>query len=62
MGQILINDGRYGGRYVATKDFDDNTVIADSKDPKEAYDLAVKKGFRDPVIFFVPIEGMVQIY
>ncbi len=62
MQQILVNDPKYAGRYVAIKDFNDKAVLADGKDPKEAYDLAVKRGSKDPLILFVPVKGMVQIY
>lgn len=62
MEQTLINEKRYNGRYVAIKDFDDNTIIADGKNPQEVYETAIKKGCSDPVIFYVPIKGMVQIY
>lgn len=62
MEQVLIKDRKYNGRYVAIKDFNDNTVIADGKDPKEAYDKAIKTGCENPVILFVPFKDMVQIY
>lgn len=62
MEQTLIKDTKYNGRYVAIKDFNDNTVIADGKDPQEAFEKAVKKGFASPVILFVPFKDMVQIY
>ncbi|MBU1006250.1 MAG: hypothetical protein KKH08_01490 [Candidatus Omnitrophica bacterium] len=62
MEQILIKENKYNGTYVAIKDFDDNTVIANGKDPKEVYDKAVGKGHSDPVILFIPAKDMVQIY
>lgn len=62
MEHILITDRKYNGRYVAIKDFTDSTVISDGKDPQEAYKKAIKKGFSDPVILFVPLKDMVQIY
>ena len=37
MEQVLIKENKYNGSYVAIKDFGDSTVIADDKDPKEAY-------------------------
>ncbi|MFH1173060.1 MAG: DUF5678 domain-containing protein [bacterium] len=62
MEQTLITERKYNGRYVAIIDFKDNTVISDGKDPVEAYEKAIKKGFLDPVILFVPLKDMVQIY
>jgi hypothetical protein len=62
MEQILIKENKYNGRYIAIKDFGDSTVIADSKDPKEAYDKAIKQGYSNPVIVFIPAKDMVQIY
>jgi hypothetical protein len=62
MEQTLIKERKYNGRYVALKDFDDHVVIADGTDPKEVYELAVKKGCPDPVLLYVPVKDMVQIY
>ena len=62
MEQILLKDKKYSGRYVALEDYDTQIVIADGKDPQEAYEIAVNKGFADPVILYVPVKGMVQIY
>lgn len=62
MEQVLIKDKKYNGRYVTIKDFSDPTVISDGKDPQEAYEKALKKGFVNPVILFVPVKDMVQIY
>jgi len=62
MEQVLIKDRKYNGRYVAIKDFNDNTVISDGPDPQQAYQKAVEKGFNYPVILFIPLKDMVQIY
>lgn len=62
MEQTLITEKKYSGRYVAIRDFKDGTVISDGKDPQEAYEKAIAKGFKDPVILFVPYKDMVQIY
>ena len=62
MEQALIAENKYSGRYVAIKDFKDGTVVADGNDPQEAYEKAVKNGFSEPVILFVPYKDMVQIY
>lgn len=62
MAQVLLKDSKYEGRFVAIRDFDDAVVIADGKNPDEAYNKAFKKGVRNPVVFYVPIKGMVHIY
>jgi hypothetical protein len=62
MVQTLIKESGYEGKYVALKSFEDSTVISDGATPQEAYDKAIKKGCARPVLVFVPIEGMVQIY
>jgi len=62
MEQTLITERKYNGRYVAIKDFNDGTVISDGESPQEAYKKAIEKGFGEPVILFVPLKDMVQIY
>ena len=62
MEKTLIKEKKYSGCYVTLKDFNDSTVIADGKDPKEVYETALKKGYSEPVIIYVPIAGTVQIY
>jgi len=62
MAQVLLKDAKYEGRYVAIRDFDNAVVIADGKSPDEVYAKATKKGVRNPVVFYVPIKGMVHIY
>jgi hypothetical protein len=62
MEQTLITERKYNGRYVAIRDFKDNTVISDGETPQEVYEKAIEKGFSDPVILFVPLKDMVQIY
>ena len=62
MDNVLVRDEKYSGRYVALKNFDDPTIVSDGKDPKEAFENAIKKGIIDPVILYIPVKGMVQIY
>ena len=47
---------------MALKDFADQTVITDGKTPKEVLEKAIGRGYQNPVILFVPIKDMVQIY
>ncbi len=62
MAQALLKDEKLEGRFVAIKDFDDVVVIADGKNPDEAYSKAFEKGVRDPVVFYVPLKGMLHIH
>ncbi len=62
MIKTLLKSNNLNGRYVAMKDFGDNTVISDGATPQEAYKKAHKKGHSNPVVTFIPIDGMVQIY
>ena len=50
------------GNYVAIKDFDDPVIVSYGKDPKKVYDDAIKRGYQEPVVVFVPTKDMVQIY
>lgn len=62
MEQILIKDKKYYGQYIAIKDFGESFIICHGKDPKKVYEDAVKKGYLEPVIIFIPAKEMVQIY
>lgn len=62
MDQALIKEKKYSGQYITIKDFNDPTVITHGDNPQKIYEEAIKKGFSEPVIIFVPNEDMVQIY
>lgn len=62
MGQTLIKEKKYSGCYVAIEDFDKGVVISSGKDPQKVYEEAVKKGYFEPVIAFIPSKDIVQIY
>ena len=62
MEQVLIKEQKFEGKYVALQDIDHPLPIADGKSPDEVYNAAVKKGFTDPLILYVPLHGMAQIY
>ena len=51
---ILVKDKKYGGKYVAFRDFKDRKIVSYGKKVKDVYDKAVKKGFSNPVILYVP--------
>ena len=62
MEQVLIKEKRFEGKYVALEDIDHPLPIADGKNPEEVYESAVKKGFANPLIIYIPLQGMIQIY
>jgi len=62
MVQTLLKTNNYSGKYVALESFQSHTVIASGTNPKEVHEEAVRKGCENPVISYVPMEGMVQIY
>ena len=47
---------------MALKSFEDSTVIGCGDSPKKAYDEAQRKGYKEPVITYIPTKDMVQIY
>ena len=54
---------KYGGKFVATKDFNSFNVIASDEDPIKAYKEATEKyKIKEPVIFYIPKKGEVFIY
>lgn len=62
MVKTLIKGNRYSGRYVSMRDFNDSKVIGYGNTPQQAFEKAVKKGYNNPVVVFVPLKGMAQIY
>jgi len=62
MEKVLVNTNEYNGLYVAMKSFDDNTIVGTGDDPQKALRDAEKKGFKDPVILYIPEEDVVHIY
>ncbi|MBF0381547.1 MAG: hypothetical protein HQL69_11045 [Magnetococcales bacterium] len=54
---LVINADYYQGMHVTTKDFDSREVISAAKDPEEAYNAALEKGVKDPVLTYIPKAG-----
>ena len=44
---------KYAGQYVCTVSFQDHTVVSAHEDPSVARQEAIKKGYFDPVCFYV---------
>ena len=62
MEKILVNTDEFNGCYVAIKSFDDNTIVGDGDNPEKALREAEMKGFKDPVLLYVPEKNIVHIY
>ncbi|MBU2623723.1 MAG: hypothetical protein KKD92_15550 [Proteobacteria bacterium] len=63
MNRVLLKDGeKYGGQYVATRSFKDRKVVSYGREPSKVFNEAKEKGVKEPVVFYVPKKGMVQIY
>lgn len=62
MEKILVSTNEYNGRYVAMKSFDDNTIVGEGVDPEKALKDAEVKGFKNPVLLYIPEKDVVHIY
>lgn len=62
MEKILVITNEHNGRYVAMRSFDDNTIVGVGDDPEKALRDAEVKGFKNPVILYIPEEDVVHIY
>ena len=62
MVKILVKEKKYLGKCVALKSSADDTVVAYGKTYKEAYKKAQQRGYRHPVLAFIPPRNTVQIY
>jgi hypothetical protein len=62
MEKILVTTEEYNGRYVAMKSFDDNTIVGVGDNPEQALKEAESKGFKNPVLLYIPEKDIVHIY
>ena len=54
-------DKKYAGKWVALTSFNDKTIVSYGKSISRVFEMARKKGYKNPVIFYVP-ECDTQIY
>ena len=59
---VLVNDKKYEGKYVAFADFADKTVIAAASTADRAIEEAKKSGHDDPVIMYIPEKDLTCIF
>ena len=62
MEKLLVATDEFNGRYVAMKSVDDNTIVRVGDDPEIALNDAEAKGFKDPVLLYIPERDLVHIY
>jgi len=62
MERILVTTDEFNGRYVAMKSVDDNTIVGVGEDPEKAFKDAESKGFKNPVLLYIPEKDLVHIY
>ena len=62
MEKALITTEEFNGRYVAMKNFDDNTIVGVGDDPVKALKDAEAKGYTNPVLVYVPEKDIVHVY
>ena len=60
---VLVQDGeKYSGQYVAMPSFKDKRVICSGYDIAKVFTNAQDQGYEQPVVLYVPKEGMTNIY
>ena len=62
MEKILVTTDEFSGRYVAMKSFEDNSIVGVGDDPEKALKEAEAKGFKNPVLLYIPEKDLVHIY
>ena len=53
---------KFSGKFIVTKSFTSNEVVASGDSPSEAYEKALEKGIKEPVIDYIQKEDVVCIY
>ena len=48
--------------HVAMKSFEDNAIVGVGDDPEKALKEAEAKGFKNPVLLYIPEKDLVHIY
>jgi hypothetical protein len=60
---LLVNDAaKYYGLYVAMPSFQDKNVVCSGKDILSVHKEAVRIGYKDPVVLYVPEKDTVLIF
>jgi hypothetical protein len=59
---FVNNPDLYWGEYVAVKSFTDREVVSHGEIPLDVVNEAKEKGFKEPVLLFIPEKGMLNVY
>ncbi len=62
MERILVTTDEFNGRYVAMKSVEDNTIVGVGDNPEKALREAEEKGFKNPILLYIPEKDLVHIY
>jgi len=62
MEKVLVKTDEYNSRYVAMKSFDDHSIVGVGDDPEVAIKDAKSKGYKNPVLLYIPEKELVHIY
>ena len=62
MPVTLVRSNKYNGRYVALSGPKGRKVISSSKSVEKVYASALKKGYKNPVVVYIPKKNEVHIY
>lgn len=62
MNEVFLKGDAPGGYYVTIENADNPVVISKSKDPVEAYEAAIAKGYKEPSLLYVPENDSVFVF
>jgi hypothetical protein len=62
MKKKIFDRKKFSGKFIVTKSFTSCEVVASGDSPSEAYEMAIEKGIKEPVIDYIQEEGVVCIY
>ncbi len=60
--RIIVRTAKYFNCYVARPSFRSNRVVAHGKDAGKVRQMAIKKGYRRPVVVFSPPKNAICLY
>jgi len=60
--RVIVNNKKYAGKYVAMESFNKKTVVASGFNPTAVLHRAEQKGYKSPVVIYVPDKKMFNVY
>lgn len=55
-------EGKYAGKFVAIKSFNNKTVVASGRNPMSVRTAAINHGCKSPVVMYIPKDKMYHIF